>query len=513
MIKENTLKQIEKISWFTLLRRRGSPLLFQYPIHLGAYRRFEDVYGLDIKFSNYAYVSIDGAVMVDAKELGKATATIAEEINKGNWSTFTRPVYEKYKSLLVFSKRISKIKFSKLTNSDLLNWLEKYIKEVEIASPGLPGTPMASIVIERKISEQLEPLLKDKRLKIPLRECLEKLIYPKKLSPIEEATREITELAAEIQKHSDLLSLFKKDAEEILRELTTEHSSFLSKIERYIKRYAYINMDLWLGQPLSLRDVVEELKTIVEIKNAVLTLKHMRSQESRAKKEAEKIIKSLGIRGEFIKLVGFARELYTLRQYMRYPLLKAGYDAINLLTEIGKRVGFTYEQVLHLSPQEISKALSGEILGQREIKKRINEGYALYLIDGKFMILSGKDLKMRVFEAEVEERQTQVLGTVANIGKHKGRVKIVYTRKDIAKVKKSDVLVSTMTDPYFVPAMMKAGAIVTDEGGILSHAAIVSREFGIPCIVGTKIATKVLKDGDLVEVDAVKGIVKKLSAN
>lgn len=58
--------------------------------------------------------------------------------------------------------------------------------------------------------------------------------------------------------------------------------------------------------------------------------------------------------------------------------------------------------------------------------------------------------------------------------------------------------------------MKKAGAIVTDEGGILFHAAVVSRELSIPCIIGTKIATQVLKDGDLVEVDAEKGIVKKL---
>jgi len=56
--------------------------------------------------------------------------------------------------------------------------------------------------------------------------------------------------------------------------------------------------------------------------------------------------------------------------------------------------------------------------------------------------------------------------------------------------------------------MKEAGAIITDEGGITCHAAIVSRELGIPCIIGTKIATKVLKDGDIVEVDAGKGVVK-----
>jgi pyruvate,water dikinase len=67
-----------------------------------------------------------------------------------------------------------------------------------------------------------------------------------------------------------------------------------------------------------------------------------------------------------------------------------------------------------------------------------------------------------------------------------------------------------MTRPEYVPLMKKAAGIITDEGGITCHAAIVSRELKIPCVIGTKIATKVLKDGDMVEVDADKGIVKIL---
>lgn len=64
------------------------------------------------------------------------------------------------------------------------------------------------------------------------------------------------------------------------------------------------------------------------------------------------------------------------------------------------------------------------------------------------------------------------------------------------------------TNPSYVSIMKKAKAIITDDGGITSHAAIISRELRIPCIVGTKIATKVLKDRDMVEVDAYKGIVR-----
>lgn len=89
-------------------------------------------------------------------------------------------------------------------------------------------------------------------------------------------------------------------------------------------------------------------------------------------------------------------------------------------------------------------------------------------------------------------------------------VKIVLKSEDIGKVRDGDILVSSMTRPEMIMAMKKAAAFVTDEGGITSHAAIIAREMKKPCIIGTKIATQVLKDGDLIEVDADNGIVRKL---
>ncbi len=107
----------------------------------------------------------------------------------------------------------------------------------------------------------------------------------------------------------------------------------------------------------------------------------------------------------------------------------------------------------------------------------------------------------------VSEANIIVKGLGATTGAATGRVKIVKSPKEIDKIEQGDVLVSVMTSPDFVPAMRKAAAIVTDEGGITSHAAIVSRELGIPCVVGTEKATKKLKEGMVVTVDADHGIV------
>lgn len=98
-------------------------------------------------------------------------------------------------------------------------------------------------------------------------------------------------------------------------------------------------------------------------------------------------------------------------------------------------------------------------------------------------------------------------GIPASPGIGTGTVKILKSPKEIEKIKKGDILVAPMTSPDYVPAMKKASAIVTNEGGMTSHAAIVSREMGIPCVVGTKTATKDLKDGEIVTVNGKTGEV------
>lgn len=111
------------------------------------------------------------------------------------------------------------------------------------------------------------------------------------------------------------------------------------------------------------------------------------------------------------------------------------------------------------------------------------------------------------FEKETFIKARQLQGAVAFKGVVRGFVRRVMGHKQIDQVQEGEILISPMTMPDFIPAMKKAAAFVTDEGGILSHAAIVAREFEKPCVVGTGIATKRLRDGDIIEVNADEGKV------
>ncbi|MBU2590147.1 MAG: phosphoenolpyruvate synthase [Nanoarchaeota archaeon] len=107
----------------------------------------------------------------------------------------------------------------------------------------------------------------------------------------------------------------------------------------------------------------------------------------------------------------------------------------------------------------------------------------------------------------IEKAKLILSGIAASPGIGIGPVKIVNTAQDLDKIKKGDVLVAEMTNPDYVSAMEKSVAIVTDSGGSTSHAAIVGREMGIPVIVGTEVATKQLKENQIITVDATNGKV------
>jgi len=125
-------------------------------------------------------------------------------------------------------------------------------------------------------------------------------------------------------------------------------------------------------------------------------------------------------------------------------------------------------------------------------------------------IIVGHEVESFFQEFMASSEVKEIKGIVASPGKVVGKANVILRQHQFFEFEEGDILVTTMTRPEFVPLMKKASAIITDEGGLTCHAAIVSRELKKPCIVGTKEATRVLKTGDRVEVDANSGIVRKI---
>ena len=127
-----------------------------------------------------------------------------------------------------------------------------------------------------------------------------------------------------------------------------------------------------------------------------------------------------------------------------------------------------------------------------------------------FTGLPAKKLAEKLIHVDQAKDVKEFNGLIAQPGKVKGRVVVVYSNEDKKKFKKGDIMVAPDGPAELTWFLKNASAIITDQGGMISHVSIIARELKTPCIVGTKIATQILKDGDLVEVDADKGIIKKL---
>jgi pyruvate,water dikinase len=180
---------------------------------------------------------------------------------------------------------------------------------------------------------------------------------------------------------------------------------------------------------------------------------------------------------------------------------------IKELARLGKKIEEHYKK-----PQDIEWAIEGGdifIVQSRAVTtfKPVEEKEEINILSSDQPSSETEELTTLSTQDESKEEKILVKGETASRGVYSGKVKVVKDASELNRIEKGDILVTKMTNPDMVVAMQRAGAIVTDEGGMTCHAAIVSREMGIPCIVGTEHATEVLKEGEVITVHADRGIV------
>lgn len=210
----------------------------------------------------------------------------------------------------------------------------------------------------------------------------------------------------------------------------------------------------------------------------------------------------------------FALALDT-RNEGEYLISLGGFYVLPIYREIARRFAISLKQLRCLYEKEVLAALAGKI----DPEKRLQE-------KGKYIGWGfGSDFETRVYFTAKECQQVydqiekkvinlqgnnEEQGVCASPGKVSGKVKVMHSPEDEEKVAEGDILITHATTVDYLPAMKRAAAFVTEVGGLTCHAAVVAREFGVPCVVGLKNATKNFKDGEKAEVNADKGIVRRV---
>lgn len=282
---------------------------------------------------------------------------------------------------------------------------------------------------------------------------------------------------------------------------------FKEDINNHFEKYAFVNKYYFWGEGYTVEEINKRLKEIIskgeryidqEIKK--FEKKDININNYNLSAETKNIIKGIKEMAHALSLADDSTNYFC---YYLTPLYK----------EAARRFGLSADELVSMTFDEIKKSfkIKKSSVSEDILKERLKD-HALIYIEDKTQILIKNNLeeyKKRELKNIDTDNIKSLKGTVAFAQKEKikAKVKIINSDQIVNKFKKGEILVAPMTNPTYLPAMQKAAAIITDDGGILCHASIVSREIHIPCIVGTKIATQVFKDGDLVEVDTEKGII------
>jgi phosphohistidine swiveling domain-containing protein/DNA-binding transcriptional ArsR family regulator len=298
------------------------------------------------------------------------------------------------------------------------------------------------------------------------------------------------------------------------------NEKFHHLINKHCENFCWLPLWNIHAEPLTVKYFEDEIKNIIDkVKDPKNELKRLEEEEKKARRKLQETFEKISATPLLIQEIRFLQEYICLRIYRKNAICQAHYYHLPLLYEAGRRLNLNSEEIKLLSYKEITDGLSGNIprATLAALVKDRQIGWAILMIKGKVKIITGVKEIIEAMErfqivAPTSAMQRVVRGNVASRGRANGKVKIVKKLSELSKVEQGDILVAKMTTPDYVMAMRKAAAIVTDEGGVTCHAAIVSREFNIPCIVGTRNATQILTDNDTVEVDAIEGVVRVIEA-
>lgn len=206
------------------------------------------------------------------------------------------------------------------------------------------------------------------------------------------------------------------------------------------------------------------------------------------------------------------REFAFVRNEAQFMVSLAGHVLAPVYKEIQRRTKMSQKDMRYLNEKEISESLVNHKDFSYEITQRKKGVITIANARSSttYTAREAVEILEKIYPRKPSQKNRQLVGEPACIGKAIGKVKVIRSLKDMEHFEKGEIFVTESTGVDYLPAMRKAGAIITSLGGITSHAAVVSRELGIPAIVGIVNIHDILKDGDMVEVDANRGTIIKL---
>jgi pyruvate,water dikinase len=335
-----------------------------------------------------------------------------------------------------------------------------------------------------------------------------------------ETNQALEDLATHIRTDPVLQSLFHDTETPELRaklEASTTGQTFLEQFQVFLDRYGHRETTLTISQP-AWKDQPE---VVLEILKVLAGTERKQVEDSEAWQTrrdqllATSILGSLVLRKLFLTSLTNARAFFQIREDTHFYATLTQPTIRRVSLELGRRLVLAgalddVDDVFHLRLEELdafgkqsppSESMITEIRALVARRKALRESLAdKPMIDPRLLTVTS--------QAQVGN-DVLLSGTSGSPGVARGPARIVLDVSEFGKLRAGDVLVAPVTNPAWTPLFQRAAAIVVDTGGTASHAAIVAREYGVPAVMGTMDGTRVLKDGQWIQVDGSRGLVLK----
>ncbi len=473
-----------QLFFYTFVNRSSYPFIKTYKKAVATFRKgFESNFYFGKKDSFDVAESILKA-LVERPNFGK-------EVDKNiyNWS----------QKLIDFANKVSKLPLEKYTNKQLAD-LNNQHHELHTKLYTYGWLPVSVDMFHNNFTNKLKSYLYSVcDSKEEAEKAFQVFTTPSKKTIVADEREDFLNICEKYKKF-----LKAKSQPDSLKNDLKQHSEKWGHLG-----YIYAGNVPPFGPDHYLKELFELAETGVDGKQL---LKKETEQLKIAKTKQATLNKKLKISKQYRELFQTAQNFALSKLFRRHAqLLDLLLLHKTLLKEIAKRLNLSRYHVQMMLRGEVETALVKGKLDRKNIAERMK--HCTFYVERNFEQVYLGQMEKKIgatIDIKIDKNIKELGGQIAQPGFARGMVKKIFRAKDMGKFKQGDILVSVATDPDIVPAMKRAAAIVTEQGGITSHAAIVSRELGIPCIIGTKIATRVFKDGDMVEVDANKGIVRKI---
>jgi len=497
----------------------GSPLLICDYLNVDKVNNYLSKQGFKSRISKTItiYKESQGDICFLNKEIKELEKEILQELikNPDKGLEHTKEIISLSSNLSKLADKIEEGDYAKLSKEEMLKLLKEYFlayEEMHVQGWFQNKSDTPDMFFSKHLISTLKEITRKSGSLINAQDAFSKLTTPVEDSTIQKEYEDLLRILIEINSNEKIKNIFKDfESRNILKQI--QNTPISKTIFKHTQEYG------WLGYGYSGPNwdelyFIDLLSSMIRQNlNPKKLLEENQIKKEQLIKDQEKIIKSLNLNDNLKKLFEVARGFVFSKGYRKDCMFKYFSRIESLHKEIAKRLYASINDVRYLYPHEFENFMKGDSALINKIRNR--QKFGICESTGKYeddLYLEGDKAKNHIEKLNWEKQESldvsSLSGTCACPGRVRGNVKIINVPADMKKMQKGDVLISIATNPDLVPAMKIASAIVTDVGGITCHAAIVSRELNIPCIVGTKIATKALKDGYLVEVDATHGIVK-----